>query len=234
MTQHNPIIAAIDTPDQNEAYRIVDTLKESVGCFKFGLTYFLAQGPQGLLKMKEKLGDFPLFLDLKLHDISHQVERAVRSILPLEPTFLTLHSSGGVEMMSRAVDVVSKAQSNTKLLAVTVLTSLTSQDMQDVGQDSDIETHVKRLGLLSEKSGCHGLVCSPLEIQPLRSVLKQETLLVTPGIRMKEDDKGDQKRIMTPGEALKAGANYLVIGRSITKAPCMVTAVKAIKENMAA
>lgn len=234
MAQHNKIIAVIDTPNQEDAFHIVDTLKDFVGCFKFGLTYFLAQGPHGLLKMKEKLGDFPIFLDLKLHDISHQVENAVESILPLEPTFLTIHSSGGADMMRRAVEKVTTYNVDTKILAVTVLTSLTETDMSAVGQDNDIEAQVKRLGLLAEASGCHGLVCSPLEIEPLRAVLKKETLLVTPGIRMKDDANDDQKRIMTPKEALMAGADYLVIGRSITKAPSMVEAVKAINNHMVA
>lgn len=217
MSQSSPVFCAIDTPDAIRAVSIASKLKSRVGGLKFGLEYVMANGPQGVVPFRGL--DMPIFLDVKLHDIPNTVAGAISSLLPVEPDYITLHTSGGPAMMKAAVDAASRAKGKRpKLLGVTVLTSLDSNDMKQVGQDTDTAAQVQRLALLAKESGLDGIVCSPAEVANLRKVLGPEMVLMVPGIRPAWAAANDQKRVMTPHEAIGAGATYLVIGRPITGA----------------
>lgn len=176
---------------------------------------------------------FSVFLDLKLHDIPNTVAKAVESAAKLPIGMLTLHTSGGREMMQWAVKAQQQHAPNLLLLGVTVLTSMSAAGLAETGPTDAPEQHVVRLGRLAADSGLRGLVCSPLEIAPLRAVLPAEVALVTPGIRPREAKADDQTRVMTPAEAVLAGANYLVVGRPIFKAADPVAAARAILADVA-
>jgi len=210
---HNPILCAVDTPDLDRARTLIAAVSGAVGGVKLGLEFFAAHGPAGVRMAagsKKKL-----FLDLKLHDIPNTVAGAVRAALALEPLFLTLHSAGGDAMMRAAVEA--RGARRTKLLAVTVLTSLDASDLAATGQDGPVEAQVRRLALLAKAAGLDGVVCSPQEVALLRQACGKDFLLVVPGIRPAGAALGDQKRVQTPRAAIEAGADYLVIGRPITE-----------------
>ncbi len=171
---------------------------------------------------------FDIFLDLKLHDIPNTVGKAVESLGPLPIKMLTLHTSGGAEMMRFAVAAQQKTTPNLLLLGVTVLTSTDAAGLHEIGIGVSPAEQVARLGKLATDSGLRGLVCSPLEVELLRRALPASTQLVTPGIRPAGDDVGDQKRIMTPAEAARAGSSYIVVGRPILKAADPAAAARAI------
>jgi orotidine-5'-phosphate decarboxylase len=171
---------------------------------------------------------FKVFLDLKLHDIPNTVAKAVESVSRLPIGMLTLHTSGGREMMQWAVKAQQQHAPHLLLLGVTVLTSTSAQGLAETGVPDSPEKQVVRLGQLAVEAGLRGLVCSPLEIAPLRAVLPPGVALVTPGIRPRDAKADDQTRVMTPGEAARAGANFLVVGRPIFKAPDPVAAARAI------
>ncbi len=202
-------------------------LRGHVAGIKLGLEYFCANGPSGYRKVAE-LG-IPLFLDLKLHDIPNTVAGAVSSLLPLKPAFMTIHTSGGGAMMKAAADAAKKAGNDRpKLLGVTVLTSLNAQDLGAVGQETEPAKQVLRLAKLAAESGFDGVICAPTEVVALRQALGPDFILMVPGIRPAGADIGDQKRVLTPKEAVAAGASYLVIGRPITQAPDPLAMAKAI------
>lgn len=217
MTQQSPIFCAIDTPDAMKAKDLATKLKGRVGGLKLGLEYIMANGPQGVLPFKEM--GVPIFVDVKLHDIPNTVAGAIKSLLSLEPDFITIHTSGGGAMMKAAADAAASAKGKRpRILGVTVLTSLDSEDMKQVGQDTDTAAQVERLALLAKASGIDGIVCSSAEVANLRKVIGPEMVLMVPGIRPAWAAANDQKRIMTPREAIDVGATYLVIGRPITGA----------------
>ena len=200
---------------------------------KLGLEFYLAQGADGFRKIAA-LGA-PMFLDLKLHDIPNTVAGAVNAVLPLKPAFLTIHASGGAAMMRAAADAAAKAGAvRPKLLGVTVLTSLDKSDLAAVGQDTDTAQQVMRLAHLAQKSGLDGVVCSPEEVKILRQTLGPDFILMVPGIRPGWATANDQKRFMTPREAVDAGATYLVVGRPITGADDPVEAAQRIAAEIAA
>ncbi len=232
----NPIFVAIDTDDVATARDLALTLTGAVGGIKLGKQFFMANGPQGVHDVlpeaiRERL---PLFIDLKLHDIPNTVAGAVTSLArSLAPAFLTLHASGGAAMVAAAREAAEGfGAARPKLLAVTVLTSMSDSDLADTGVSGGAEEQVVRLGRLAIANGADGLVCSPKEIAPLRAALGGEPLLVTPGIRPAGAALGDQKRVMTPAEAMRAGASRMVIGRPITGAGDPVAAAKAILEEI--
>lgn len=204
------IIVALDVPSFAEAQTWIDRLSEVV-LWKVGLELFIAEGKQVLsyLKARQKR----IFLDLKLHDIPHTVARACRVALDYEVDFLTIHSTGGREMMLRAQETI--RNSPTKLLAITVLTSLTDGDLTDLKVQLTVPEYVSHLAKISQELGLAGVVCSPQEIQCLRSMAPSNFLLVTPGIRFARDLTQDQRRFSTPSQAFSLGANYIVIGRSV-------------------
>ncbi len=231
------VFCAIDTQEIAEASAMVSRLSGVMSHFKLGLEFFTAQGAFGVDKVRASAGpETEIFLDLKLHDIPNTVAGAMRSAMRCQPEFLTVHASGGKEMMRAARhaaedEAVKKGISRPRLLAVTVLTHLDDRDLESVGQKGPAADQVRRLADLAAWSGMDGVVCSPHEIAVLRSVLPKEFLLVVPGIRPAETAAGDQKRIMTPEEAFAKGADYLVIGRPITQAADPAAAAQAIIDS---
>jgi len=218
MTQtKNPVFCALDTPDASAALALASKIKGHVGGLKIGLEFFMANGANGYRPIAD-LG-LPIFLDVKLHDIPNTVKGAVGSLLLLKPAFITIHTSGGAAMMRAAAEAAAKAgPGRPKLLGVTVLTSLDTNDLKDVGQATDVSGQVVRLALLARASGLDGVICAPTEIAALRKACGPDFVLMVPGIRPSWAASNDQKRVMTPAEAMKAGATYLVIGRPITGA----------------
>ncbi|MBX6369208.1 MAG: orotidine-5'-phosphate decarboxylase [Rhodospirillales bacterium] len=218
----NPVFVAIDTVDRGRARALAAAVRPHVGGLKLGLEFFCANGPEAV---RDVAGDAPLFLDLKLHDIPNTVAGAVRAVLPLRPAFLTVHAAGGPAMLRAAAEA---AAGEIKLLGVTVLTSLDDGDLDRVGQRGPVADQVRRLALLAREAGLSGVVCSPHEIRTLRAECGPDFLLVVPGIRPAGAGVGDQKRVMTPAEALAAGADHLVIGRPITGDPDPAAAARRI------
>ena len=213
----SPIFCAVDTADLSQAEKLAQSLKGQVRGLKLGLEFFLAHGAAGYRQIAEQ--GMPIFLDVKLHDIPNTVGKALASLLPLKPSFVTLHTSGGAAMMKVASAVAAKAGAERpKLLGVTVLTSLDKKDLTSVGQESDVAEQVVRLAKLAKENGLDGVICSPEEVKTLRDNMGPDFILMVPGIRPVWAAAGDQKRVMTPREALDAGATYLVIGRPITGA----------------
>ena len=219
----NPILCAIDTPERERAHRLIAQLRGEVGGVKLGLEFFAAHGPDGV---REVAGGSELFLDLKLHDIPNTVAGAVKAALALDPLLLTLHCSGGPAMLRAAVDA--RGTRRTKLLGVTVLTSLDDKDLAATGQNGPTQSQVHRLALLAKEARLDGVVCSPQEVALLRQACGPGFLMVVPGIRPAGAAVGDQKRVQTPRAAIVAGADDLVIGRPITEASDPAAAARAI------
>lgn len=209
------IFCALDTQDLAKAEEAARLLSGVEIALKFGLEFFTAQGKAGIRRVRGAARkDAEFFLDLKFHDIPNTVAKALAAVLDVQPDFVTLHAAGGPDMMRAAVAARGE---KTKLLAVTVLTSLSDQDLALMAQPPASE-QVLRLARLARDCGMDGVVCSPHEIQMLRENMGQEFLLVTPGIRFDASAADDQKRVMTPRAAVKAGADWLVIGRPILQA----------------
>jgi len=217
----NPIIAALDVPTAGAALKLVQQLAPVVGAFKVGKELFVSDGPEMVRKIRAC--DVPVFLDLKFHDIPNTVARAVTAAAQLDVQMLTIHASGGREMMRAAEQA---AQETAKrlgrapplVLGVTILTSLDSNELAEIGMNANVGHQVERLASLAVRAGLRGLVCSPLEVAGLRSIIPAGMQLVTPGIRPAEEKQDDQKRTLSPPEALAAGADWLVIGRPICAA----------------
>ncbi|MCB8878910.1 orotidine-5'-phosphate decarboxylase [Acidisoma cellulosilytica] len=225
----NPIIAAIDTTDLSTAMRWSQQLNGQVGMLKLGLAFYLAHGAAGVRQVTEK----PVFLDLKLHDIPNTVAGGVTAVLSLGAAMLTLHAGGGTAMIAAARNAAETAGgARPKLLAVTVLTSLSAEALAETGVADNPSQQVLRLAKLALKSGADGLVCSPLEVAMLRAEIGPEPLLVVPGIRPAGAAVGDQARTLTPREAIGAGADWLVIGRPITGAADPAQAAAAIAADL--
>lgn len=209
-----PIVLAVDTSDIEIAKRWVEATHESVSVYKLGLEFFLNFGQAGV-KAIQDVTDSDIFLDLKLHDIPHTVGGAASAIQSLAPRFLTVHSSGGRDMVRAAVDAVP----GTSITAVTILTSLSEEDLFEIGYANNALESAVALATLSVKAGAKAIVCSPLEISSIRAVVAPEIEIITPGVRPATDARADdQKRVMTPRDAIAAGASLLVIGRPITSA----------------
>lgn len=228
---HNPIIVALDVPEVEAALRLVKLLSPRVGAFKVGSELFTMAGPEMVRHIRA--AGASVFLDLKFHDIPNTVAKAVAAATQLDVQMLTVHASGGQEMMRAAED--SAQQTARKfdrkpplILAVTILTSLNSDELSEIGFQGNVARQVERLAGLAVKAGVGGLVCSPLEVVALRQVLPSRMKLVTPGIRAPGDAAGDQKRTLSPPEAMAAGANWMVIGRPIYSAPDPLAAVDSI------
>jgi orotidine-5'-phosphate decarboxylase len=227
---NNPVFVAIDTTDLEYARTLAARLKPYVGGVKLGLEFFSALGPGGVRVFADL--DLPIFLDLKFHDIPNTVAGAVRAAAGLGVDILNVHAAGGPAMLKAAVEAARGVNSKTKVIAVTVLTSLADADLEAVGQHGPAAEQVARLARLTRDCGLDGVVCSAHEIAALRAALGPDFLLVVPGIRPKGADLGDQQRVMGPKEARDAGASILVIGRPITAAPDPVQAARAIAESL--
>lgn len=230
------ILVALDVDTWAEAERIVDQVQGGVGGYKVGMRLFYREGPQVVRRLAEKPG--VVFLDLKLHDIPQTVGQAARALVGLGADMINVHAAGGLEMMRAAAEgargeAERRGVRMPRLLAVTVLTSLDAQALTDeIGVRGGTEETVLRWAELAHRAGMDGVVCSPREISLIRDALGPGFLIVTPGIRPAGAAKDDQKRIATPAEAVRRGADYLVIGRPITGAPDPRCVVKAIGANL--
>lgn len=214
----NPIIVALDVPTAEMALGLAEQLAPVVGAFKIGSELFTSAGPDIVRRIRAVGGS--VFLDLKFHDIPNTVAKAVTSATRLDVQMLTIHTGGGLEMMRAAEDAAQRTASQMGrpaplVLGVTVLTSMNGQTLAEIGCQTNVGSQVERLATLAVKAGLRGLVCSPLEVTGLRQVLPKSMQLVTPGIRTGAEPADDQKRTLTPKEALQVGANWLVIGRPI-------------------
>lgn len=226
------LILVLDAQSPRDVAPALRQLQGTVRWVKIGLEMYTACGPDAVREIAD-LG-FDVFLDLKLHDIPNTVAKAVESAAKLPIRMLTLHTCGGREMLQWAVKAQQQQKPDLLLLGVTVLTSMSAAGLAETGVADSPEKQVVRLGRLAAECGLRGLVCSPLEIAPLRAVLPPHVQLVTPGIRPRDAKADDQTRVMTPAEAAQAGANFLVVGRPIFKAPNPVAAAKSILQEIGA
>jgi orotidine-5'-phosphate decarboxylase len=225
MQPHDRLVVALDVSARDEILRLVDSLQGTVGVFKIGLQAFIANGPaivRDVVGRGEKV-----FLDLKIHDIPNTAKHAVAEAASLGASIATVHAAGG-EAMLRACN-----HGALLVLGVTVLTSLSEADLLQIGFGGSAIDNAVRLARLAQSSGLRGVVASPLEIEPIREACGGDFVILTPGIRPKGSDAGDQQRVMTPGEAVRAGATYIVVGRPITNAADPRSAALRIAEEMA-
>ena len=222
----SPIYVAIDTPDIDHARKLAKAVKRHAGGLKLGLEFFAANGPDGIHEIAH-LG-LPIFLDLKLHDIPNTVAKAVQALRPLDPAVLTVHGAGGRAMLEEAK---AAAPAGTKVVAVTVLTSLDENDLAATGVNGGPHEQVERLAALARSAGLDGIVCSGNEVTTARKAWGNG-FFVVPGIRPAEGNGADQKRVMTPRKAMDAGASILVIGRPVTGAPDPDEALRAIAATL--
>ncbi|MBU1693071.1 MAG: orotidine-5'-phosphate decarboxylase [Verrucomicrobia bacterium] len=225
------LIVALDVVGAAEALSMVDRLPPEVSWYKIGLELFCAEGPAVIQAVRARGKN--VFLDLKLHDIPRTVERAILSAARHGAGMLTVHAAGGRAMLKAAADAARRCPQPPRLIAVTTLTSLDQRDLADLGIMRPPQVHVMSMADMALKQGIHGMVCSPQEVESLRARFGSRTLLVTPGIRPAGSDPGDQKRVATPSAAVRAGADFLVVGRPILEAPDPVTAARAILKEMA-
>ena len=222
----SPIYVAIDTPDLDRALVLAKAVKRHAGGLKLGLEFFAANGPEGVGEIAH-LG-LPLFLDLKLHDIPNTVAKAIQALRPLEPAVLTVHGAGGRAMLE---DAKAAAPAATKVVAVTVLTSLDEDDLAATGIGGSPHDQVERLARLAKSAGLDGIVCSGNEVKAARKAWANG-FFVVPGLRPPDANSADQKRVMTPRKAMDCGASILVIGRPVTGAPDPDEALRAIAATL--
>ncbi len=225
------LILALDVPTREAAAPLLRQLRGRLRWVKIGLQMFTAYGPDYVRAVADE--GFQVFLDLKLHDIPNTVAKAVESLAPLPIGMLTLHTGGGREMMAAAVKAQRETRPDLLLLGVTVLTSMDATELANIGVAGTPEMQVTRLGTLAVSAGMSGLVCSPLEVAPLRRLLPPGVRLITPGIRPAGEAGGDdQKRVLSPAEAAAAGSSYIVVGRPILKAADPAAAAAAIMAEL--
>lgn len=225
-----PIFCAIDTDDLPRAVSLVSSLVPMNIGIKLGMEFINSFGPAGIEKILKAQPNAALFIDLKFHDIPNTVAAAVRTLTSaFYPVYINLHAAGGQAMMEAAREACAP---QSRLLAVTILTSLNAAALRKIGFDRAVETHVEQLALLAQNSGMDGVVCSPLEIERIRESCGEDYILMVPGIRLDTSAKDDQKRVMTPHDAFTAGATHLVIGRPITEAPDPAEAARTILQSL--
>ena len=222
----SPIYVAIDTPDLERAKLIAIRVKAHVGGIKLGLEFFMANGRAGVHEMHD-IG-LPIFLDLKFHDIPNTVAKAIQALRPLEPAILTVHAAGGRAMLE---DAKAAAPTGTKVVAVTMLTSLDDSDLTSIGLKPDPHEQVMRLTELAKSAGVDGIVCSGNEVAAAKKIW-HDGFFVIPGVRPANGTVGDQKRVVTPRAALDAGASILVVGRPITQAADPDLAAREIEATL--
>ena len=242
MLSDHKIFCAIDTDDYEKAHILALTIAPYSKAIKLGLTFFNKNGADGVRKICDavnavSLRPVALFLDLKLHDIPMQVAGAIRAIIPLQPYCVTIHTSGGLQMMKEAMkaaneEAIKLGVARPKIIGITVLTSLDSENLSAVGQDNDAQAQVIRLAKLAQDAGLDGVVCSPQEVAALRPHVEPHFELIVPGVRPAGSDKDDQKRTMRPAQAIEAGANHLVIGRPITQSEDPIATLQYIQTEI--
>lgn len=220
------IYVALDTPELEKAKALAQKVRHHVGGIKLGLEFFMANGRHGVHEMAE-IG-LPIFLDLKFHDIPNTVAKAIQALRPLNPAILTVHAAGGRAMLE---DAKAAAPEGTKVVAVTMLTSLDGSDMTSIGLKPDPHEQVMRLAELAKSAGVDGIVCSGEEVKAVHAAWK-DGFFVVPGVRPADAHVGDQKRVVTPRSAVDAGASILVIGRPITQAEDPDAAARAIAATL--
>lgn len=227
-----PILVALDYDNKNHALQLIDQLDPNMCRLKVGKEMFTLFGPQLVKDIHDR--GFDLFLDLKFHDIPNTVAKAIAAAAELGVWMTNVHASGGLAMMEAAKKALQPYGSDAPMLiAVTVLTSMSDDDLKLIGIDVPAFEHVQRLAKLTKQAGLDGVVCSAQEASVLKSLLGEDFKLVTPGIRPVGSDVGDQHRVMTPPQAIAAGSDYLVIGRPITKAENPLAALQAIHHSLA-
>lgn len=231
MTAANPICVALDTPDLERAVALAKVLRPHAGFMKIGMEFYYAHGQAGYAKVAA--AGLPIFLDLKLHDIPNTVGMALRSLMRLEPrpAIVNVHATGGLDMMKAAAEAVA---GEAKLIAVTILTSLSDDDIWRAGFETakDTQAHARSLAELARRAGLDGVVCSPHDLTGIRHDLGHDFLTVVPGIRPADAETQDQKRVATPEAAMAAGADLLVIGRAITGAADPAQAARDILASL--
>ncbi|NUY39722.1 orotidine-5'-phosphate decarboxylase [Wolbachia endosymbiont of Litomosoides brasiliensis] len=223
----NPVICALDTQDLNEAIFLANALRDKVAMIKLGLEFFAAHGPSGVGEVAKR--NVPIFLDLKLHDIPNTVAKTVEAIKVLNVEILTLHISGGKKMLEEALSIVKDTKM--KLIGVTVLTSMSNEDLSELGVTREVKSQVILFAKLAKKVGLHGIVCSALEAQEVRQECGKDFKIITPGIRI-DFGHDDQKRTATPKEAINSRADYIVIGRPITKSDSPANSAELILKSL--
>ncbi|WP_341808947.1 orotidine-5'-phosphate decarboxylase [Wolbachia endosymbiont (group E) of Neria commutata] len=223
----NPIICALDTQDLNKAVSLANILRNKISMIKLGLEFFAANGLLGVEEVAKC--NVPIFLDLKLHDIPNTVAKTVEVIKDLSVEMLTLHVCGGIEMLKRALNTVQDTK--IKLIGVTVLTSMSNEDLSELGIERKVKSQVILFAKLAKEAGLHGIVCSVLEAQEVRKECGKDFKIITPGIRI-DPYHDDQKRTATPKEAITLGADYIVIGRPITKSDDPVSSAELILDSL--
>lgn len=226
MEPRQRLIFALDVPTADQAMQLVDRLADHVGCFKIGLELFVSSG-QSLVKSVVQRG--PVFLDLKLHDIPATVGRAAAVVGKLGVRYLTVHADEGGRAVQAAVD----SAPDTGILCVTVLTSVSEEDLRATGYDLGVGELAKRRASMAAERGCRGIICSGHEAFELRQVLGPDRLIITPGVRPQNSATGDQRRVVTPATAIRNGADMIVVGRPIRDAPDPAAAADGIVEEMA-
>jgi orotidine-5'-phosphate decarboxylase len=229
MSQLAPVAVALDAPDLETALGWAAAAGPHVSTVKVGLELFLRYGGDAVVKAGEASGGRDVFLDLKLHDIPNTVAGAARSVAELGPAYLTVHASGGHDMVRAAVEELPL----TKVVGVTVLTSLSEHDLVRIGVTGTARDAVRRLAVLAVGAGARALVCSPLEVADVRREVGPDVTLVTPGVRPAGSGAGDQSRVATPEQALADGADLLVVGRPLTGAPDVAEAARALAQSLA-
>jgi len=230
LAKQTEVILALDVPSRAEGEAILDRIGADLRWVKVGLQLFVREGP-GLVDAIAQRGH-RVFLDLKLHDIPNTVASAIKSLKDRPCDMLTIHASGGSEMMRQAVYAARETNPSLKLLGVTVLTSMDDAMLGETGVAGGAGAQVERLASVALGAGLHGLICSPVELPALRAKFGNKPLLVTPGVRPSGAAAGDQKRTLTPGEAAAAGADFIVVGRPLLQAKDPAAALAAIRAEM--
>ena len=232
MNANDPrVIVALDFPDTSSAMGLLDRLDPAQCRVKIGKEMFTRAGPTFVERVTAR--GFEIFLDLKYHDIPNTVAAACAAAADMGVWMMNVHASGGRKMMTAAAERLAKLDDRPLLIAVTILTSLGQEDIAEIGYQGTPADNVRRLAALAQDSGLDGVVCSPLEVAPLRTDRAATFLLVTPGVRPAGAATDDQKRVMTPGDAIRAGASYLVVGRPVTGAPDPLASLAAINAEVA-
>lgn len=229
-SRKSEIILALDVENRQRAMEVLAEVGDGLQWVKVGLQSYLRDGPDFIRELAD--GGYGIFLDLKLHDIPNTVAKAMESLAETPVDMLTIHAFAGSECMKAAAAAANEHLPGVKLLAVTVLTSLNEDALQEIGVEGLVESQVKRLAKLAIDSGVGGIVCSPLEIDPLRRLLPKETSLITPGIRPSGSSTDEQKRVLGPLAASRLGADYLVIGRPILNSPDPGATFRAISAEL--
>ena len=227
MNFKNFIFCAIDFTDLEQSKKLISKIQKHIGGIKIGLEFFSENGPQGFLEIK-KLG-IPIFLDLKLKDIPNTVKKSAQNLINLKPDYLSIHLSGGFKMVEDVVSI----KNNTKILGISMLTSLDDSDLKSFGYSLSSLDYVENLAKIGERAGIDGLVSSAHEIPNLKRHLNNTKMLfVTPGIRFSNNEINDQKRINSPGQAINNGSNMLIIGRSITQSSDPINSIQSILRDV--